>query len=200
MTWSSKATACGQVKPLSTFASVLFSGLEWSTCLEPSSVASCNGELVAPLGIAHVWHESVVERITWQEETLINSNVTEKKMSEESTAWIIERETNNKKTTLIPHQESQNQSISVESHWSYERLGGNRCCSTWWVHHSLPLCSSGSQILPTGRWPQEYAPCPKRERKHNVTNIQMGSFINGSLSTQFCVQAFRTRILIKRTF
>lgn len=92
MTWSSKETACGQVKPLSMFAPVLFSGLKWSTCLEPSSVASCNGELVAPLGIAHVWHESVVEGITWQEDTLINSNVTEKKMSKESPTWIIEQE------------------------------------------------------------------------------------------------------------
>lgn len=116
-----------------------FSLVWWITCLEPSSVASCNGELVAPLRIAHVWHESVVERITWQEDVLINSNGKEN-------VWRAGQKIHFKKTALIPHQESQNQPISVESRWSYGRLGGNQHCSTWWLHHSLPLCSSGSQI------------------------------------------------------
>lgn len=52
--------------------------LKWSTCLEPSSVATRNSELVAPFGITHVWHKSVVECIPWEKETVINSNATEK--------------------------------------------------------------------------------------------------------------------------
>lgn len=43
--------------------------LLWSTCLEASSVASCHGELVAPLCVAHVRHESVVQGITWEKHT-----------------------------------------------------------------------------------------------------------------------------------
>lgn len=72
-----------EMKALSIFAEFLLlythvSFLKWSTCLEPSSVATCYSELVAPFGITHVWHKSVVECITWEKETLINSNATEK--------------------------------------------------------------------------------------------------------------------------
>lgn len=44
--------------------SVCVSVLMYSTCLEASSVASCNGELVAPLCVAHVRHKFVVQGIT----------------------------------------------------------------------------------------------------------------------------------------
>lgn len=43
--------------------------VEDSTCLETSSAASCNGKLVAPLCVAQVWHESVVQGVTWEKPT-----------------------------------------------------------------------------------------------------------------------------------
>lgn len=179
-----RETVSGQLKPLSMFTSVL----TWSTCLEPSSVASCNGELVAPLGIAHVWHESIVERITWQKDTLISSNVTEEKCLTTAQPGAQSRKKNI--FIFVPHQESQNRSISEESHWSCEHPGGNHCCWTWWVHHSLPRCSSGSQILPRGRWPPEYAPCPKRERS-TAWQTEMWIFKQMDLWGHKFVQMFR---------
>lgn len=58
-----------EMKALSIFAEFLLlykhvSILQWTTCLEPSSVATRNSELVAPFGITHVWHKFVVECIT----------------------------------------------------------------------------------------------------------------------------------------
>lgn len=45
------------------------------TCLETSSVASCHSELVAPLCVAHVWHKSVVQSITWEKHTHVEHDL-----------------------------------------------------------------------------------------------------------------------------
>lgn len=84
------------MKALSIFAEFLLlymhvSFLKWSTCLEPSSVPARNSELVAPFGITHVWHKSVVECITWEKETLINSNATEKIVRSEHNHRIVKK-------------------------------------------------------------------------------------------------------------